>query len=81
MTRFMMPFLEGDSQMLWVCNISPTDAHYRANKRTLDFANKVVAITQMVKDTQVYLEETTLFQVKRKIATLKLRLSKLEIHI
>ena len=39
LTKFLMPYLEGDSQMLWICCISPTDCHYKVNKRTIEFAN------------------------------------------
>ena len=48
LTRFLMPYLEGDSSILWVCNLSPTDQNYRFNKKTCDFANMASKIVQKI---------------------------------
>lgn len=79
LTRFLMPYLEGDSEMLWFFNISPIDTLYNLNCHTLDFAMKVSLINQKVEKHLIHLEETSLFEIKKKIALLKLRISKLEL--
>jgi hypothetical protein len=76
-----MPYLEGDSSMLWVCSVSPTDQNYRFNMKTCDFANRVSRIVQKVSSKQVSLEDSTLYQVKKSIAIMKLRISKLDLLI
>ena len=76
-----MPYLEGYSSMLWVCSVSPTDQNYRFNMKTCDFANRVSRIVQKVSSKQVSLEDSTLYQVKKSIAIMKLRISKLDLLI
>lgn len=41
LTRFMQEYLEGNSKMVWICNITPAESHYRVNKKTIEFANKI----------------------------------------
>ena len=60
LTRFLSPYLEGNSRMLWVCTISPTDRYYRVNKKTIEFANKIPAITQNIKCNMVPVQESML---------------------
>ena len=36
-----MPYLEGNSKIYWIFNITPNDQFYRDNKKTIDFANKI----------------------------------------
>jgi len=81
LSRFLMPYLEGDSSMLWVCSVSPTDQNYRFNMKTCDFANRVSRIVQKVSPKQVPLEDSTLYQIKKSIAIMKLRMSKLDLLI
>jgi hypothetical protein len=76
-----MPYLEGDSSILWVCNVSPTDQNYRHNIRTCEFANLASKIVQKISPKQVPLEDSTLYQVKKSIAIMKLRMSKLDLLI
>jgi hypothetical protein len=35
LTRYLMEQLEGDSQMLWIINITPGEGMYKVNKRAI----------------------------------------------
>jgi hypothetical protein len=64
-----MEQLEGDSQILWIINISPGEAMYKVNKRAIEFGSKCIKIKQQINGNQIPLEDSTLFSVKKKIAT------------
>ncbi|CDW76706.1 centromeric protein [Stylonychia lemnae] len=71
LTRFMQPYLEGNSKMLWICNISPCDQHYRVNKRTIEFANKIPQIKQQVQTNSISPQQSQLHKTKKKIKLLR----------
>lgn len=74
LTKYLMPYLEGDSRMLWLCHVSPTDQFYHLNMKTIEFAKVVSSCTQHYKDTLLPLEDSSLYSIKKKIASMKLRL-------
>ena len=49
--------------------------------RTCEFANQASRIVQKISAKQVPLEDSTLYQVKKSIAIMKLRMSKLDLLI
>ena len=67
LTRFLQEYLEGNSKMLWICNISPADTYYRVNKKTIEFANKIPAIKQSIRSNFISIQDSMLFNVKKKI--------------
>ncbi|TNV84163.1 hypothetical protein FGO68_gene16360 [Halteria grandinella] len=81
LTRFMRPYLEDNSRFLWIFNISPTDHHYRVNQRVIQMAMQASKIIQNYQANIIPLESTGLFTIRKKIASLKLQLSQLEVQI
>ena len=72
LTRFLMPYLEGNSRMLWICCISPgADKQYRVNKQTIEFANKIPSIKQNVRNNYLQKQDSMLFMIKKRIITLQ----------
>ena len=65
LTRLMMPFLEGNSRMIWINTISPADQFYRVNKRTIDFANKIPSIKQQIKRNMITPQTSFLVKTKK----------------
>ena len=78
LTKYLMPYLEGDSRVLWLCLVSPSDTHYHQNLKTLEFARGLSVIKQHYKDNHIPLEDSSLYDIKKKIAAMKLRLSQVE---
>ncbi len=44
LTRFLMNQLEGDSQMMWIVNVSPGEQMYKVNKSSIEFSLKTIKI-------------------------------------
>eukprot|EP00347_Sterkiella_histriomuscorum_P005779 403355303 len=81
LTRFLMPYLEGNSKIIWLFNISPCDQFYRVNKKTIEFANKIPQIKQQVKTNTISFQSSYMHQTKKQIKILKQSLESIDQYI